>query len=79
MASPNVEFFDLIGELILIKEETKEDEEHVRGLEKTLIEYLEENNMVLPTEQFKAVQHSNIDRLIVLKQTISKLKGWRLP
>ena len=30
MASTNVEVFDLIGELILMKGESKEDEEHVR-------------------------------------------------
>ena len=30
MASINYEFFDIIGELILMKEESKEDEEHVR-------------------------------------------------
>lgn len=30
MASIDLEIFDIIGELILMKEESKEDEEHVR-------------------------------------------------
>ncbi|WZY78184.1 hypothetical protein YC2023_024568 [Brassica napus] len=39
MASINYEFFDIIGELILMKEESKEDEEHVR--KNKLIEAIE--------------------------------------
>ncbi|KAG2283003.1 hypothetical protein Bca4012_051681 [Brassica carinata] len=64
MAFTNVEIFDVIGELILMKEKSKEDEEHVRGLEKTLIEYLDENKIVLGSEHFEAIRHLNIDRLI---------------
>ncbi|KAG2301797.1 hypothetical protein Bca4012_060146 [Brassica carinata] len=64
MASTNVDPYDLIGELILMKKETKEDVEHVRGLEKNLIEYLEENKMILHNEQFEAIQHLNLDKLI---------------
>ncbi|KAG2301795.1 hypothetical protein Bca4012_060144 [Brassica carinata] len=64
MASTNVDPYDLIGELILMKIETKEDEEHVRGLEKTLIEYLEERKLILHTFQREAIQHLNLDKLI---------------
>ncbi|KAH0939307.1 hypothetical protein HID58_006768 [Brassica napus] len=64
MASLSDEIFDVIGELILMKEESKEDEEHVRGLEKTLIEYLDENKIILDSQHFEAIRHLNIDRLI---------------
>ncbi|KAG5411246.1 hypothetical protein IGI04_007565 [Brassica rapa subsp. trilocularis] len=64
MASTNIEVFDLIGELILMKGESKEDEDHVRGLEKNLIKYLEENKIILETEQFEAIRHLNMDKLI---------------
>ncbi|KAH0899073.1 hypothetical protein HID58_048641, partial [Brassica napus] len=47
MTSINFKFFDIIGELILMKEESKEDEEHVRGLLENLIKCLDENKIVL--------------------------------
>ncbi|CAN6847429.1 unnamed protein product [Brassica oleracea] len=64
MASINFEFFDIIGELILMKEESKEDEEHVRGLLENFIKCLDENKIVLRLQLLEGIRHLNIKKLL---------------
>ncbi|CAN6847431.1 unnamed protein product, partial [Brassica oleracea] len=64
MASINFKFFDIIGELILVKEESKEDEEHVRGLLENLIKCLDENKIVLRLQVLEGIRHLNIKKLL---------------
>ncbi|CAN6847433.1 unnamed protein product, partial [Brassica oleracea] len=70
-----------------MKEKSKEDEEHVRGLLETLIKCLDENKIVLRIQLLEGIRHLNIKKLLdyqikilddVLRQTISLLKQFSL-